>query len=86
MRNKPYRKGDRLIEFVVGGVFVFMKQPFRFTRLTGLGGRNINGLIGFFFIFLSFLVFTLGLLCFVHAGGIGRLARGQFCSVHYESL
>jgi hypothetical protein len=71
MRNKPYREGDRLIEFVISGVFVFMKQPFGFARLTGLGGRNINGLIGFFFIFLSFLVFTWGLLCFVHAGDLG---------------
>jgi len=55
MRNKPYREGDRLIEFVVSGVFVFMKQPFRFTRLTGLGGRNITGLIGFLFIFFPSL-------------------------------
>jgi hypothetical protein len=58
MRSKPYRKGDRFIEFVVSGAFVFMKQPFRFARLTGLGGRKITGLIGFgfFFIFLSLLV------------------------------
>ena len=56
MRNKPYREGDGLIEFVMGGVFVFMKQPFRSARLTGLGGRKITGLIGFFFIFLSFHV------------------------------
>jgi hypothetical protein len=61
MRNKPYREGDRLIEFVMSGVFAFMKQPFRSARLTGLGGRNIMALIGlgflrFFFIFLSFHV------------------------------
>jgi hypothetical protein len=78
MRNKPYRKGDRLIESVASGVLVLIKQPFRFARLTERGGRNITGLIGFFFIFLSFLVFTWGLLCFVHAGGLSRLARGQF--------
>jgi hypothetical protein len=56
MRNKPRRKRDRFIEFVMSGVFVFMKQPFRFPLLAGLGGRNISGLIGFFFIFLSFHV------------------------------
>jgi hypothetical protein len=70
----------------MSGVLVAVKQPFRSARLIGLGGRNIAGLIGFFFIFLSFLVFTCGLLCFFHAGGLGRLARGQFCSAHYESL
>jgi len=56
MRNKRYRENDRLIEFVMSGVFVFMKQPFRSARLTGLGGRNITGFIGFLrllFIFLS---------------------------------
>jgi hypothetical protein len=29
-RNKPYRKGERFIEFVVGEVFVFIKQTFLF--------------------------------------------------------
>jgi hypothetical protein len=53
MRNKPRRKRDRFIEFVVDAVFVFMKQPFRSARLAGLGGRQIIGLIGFIFIFLS---------------------------------
>ncbi len=91
MRNKPYRKGDRFIEFIMSGVFVFMKQPFRSPRFTGLGGRKITGLIGFlgfFFIFLSLHVVysVLGLLCFVRAGGLSRLARGQLCSAHYESL
>src|SRR5262249_36130872 len=37
-------------------------------------------------VLFHFLVLTSGLLCFVHAGGLSRLARGQLCSVHYESL
>ncbi len=86
MRNKPYRKGDRLIEFVMNEVFVFMGQPFRSARLTGLGGRKITGLIGFLGFFFIFLVLTYGLFFFVHAGGPSRLARGQLCSAHYESL
>jgi hypothetical protein len=56
MRNKPYRKGERLIESLASGVFVFMKQLFPSARLTGLGGRKLTGLIGFlefFFIFWS---------------------------------
>src|SRR4030095_668117 len=30
-RNKPYRKGERLIEFVVGEVFVFINESYEIT-------------------------------------------------------
>jgi hypothetical protein len=83
MRTKPYRKGDRLIELVISGVFALMKRLFRSPRLAWLDGGNIIGLMGFFFIFFSF---TCELFCFVRAGGLRRLACGQFCSARYESL
>src|SRR5262245_46334801 len=33
VKNKPCRKGNRVIEFVVREVFVFIKQTFPFPRL-----------------------------------------------------
>jgi len=86
MRNKRYRENDRLIEFVMSGVLVFIKQPFRSARLTGLGGRNITGLIGFLRLFFIFLPLHVVYSVFVCAEGLSRLARGQLCSAHYESL
>src|SRR6266487_4059296 len=43
VKSKSRRKGDRLIEFVVGEVFVLIKQSFLFPRLAnyvGCGSRR----------------------------------------------
>ena len=42
MRNKPRRKRDRLIEFLVGEVFVFIKQTFPFSRLVNSAIAGLN--------------------------------------------
>jgi hypothetical protein len=42
MRKKPFRKGNRLIEFLVIKVFVFIKQTFPFPRLVNSAIAGLN--------------------------------------------
>jgi hypothetical protein len=42
VRNKPCRKGERLIEFLVSEVLVFIKQPFRSPRLVNSAIAALN--------------------------------------------
>src|SRR5207247_9704678 len=43
MTRKPRRQSERLIEFVVGEVFVFIKQTFPFPRLVNSATAGLKG-------------------------------------------
>ena len=48
MRNKPYRKDDRLIEVFMTEVLVFIKQTFPFPRLVKIAVFVVGPLVLFF--------------------------------------
>ncbi|PYJ51876.1 MAG: hypothetical protein DME87_01685 [Verrucomicrobia bacterium] len=42
MRNKPDRKGERLMEFLINEAFVFIKQTVPFPRLVKCAIASLN--------------------------------------------